>query len=101
MLEICSKETVRNPRAVDDVGSLKLLDNRGVFNLILVRVRGKEGKTRERGVRVQVHAARLHSGELVVVKVQRPGLRALFDIDLANLKVRRSLWCRAWWCALI
>ncbi len=30
----------------------------------------------------------LRTGEEVVVKVQRPGLRALFDIDLANLKVR-------------
>ena len=29
----------------------------------------------------------LHSGEEVVVKIQRPGLKALFDIDLANLKV--------------
>ncbi|NJK59962.1 MAG: AarF/ABC1/UbiB kinase family protein [Oscillatoriales cyanobacterium SM2_1_8] len=29
----------------------------------------------------QVHRARLHTGEAVVVKVQRPGLRALFDLD--------------------
>lgn len=29
----------------------------------------------------------LHTGEQVVVKVQRPGLKNLFDIDLANLKV--------------
>ena len=36
---------------------------------------------------VQVHRAVLHSGEQVVVKVQRPGLKNLFDIDLANLKV--------------
>ena len=35
---------------------------------------------------LQVHKAVLHSGEEVVVKVQRPGLRALFDIDLANLR---------------
>eukprot|EP00891_Asterochloris_glomerata_P009842 jgi/Astpho2/9842/e_gw1.00149.52.1_t len=35
----------------------------------------------------QVHRAVLHSGEEVVVKIQRPGLKALFDIDLANLKV--------------
>lgn len=34
----------------------------------------------------QVHRARLKTGEDVVIKVQRPGLRALFDIDLANLK---------------
>ncbi len=34
----------------------------------------------------QVHKAQLHSGEEVVVKVQRPGLRQLFDIDLAILK---------------
>ena len=33
----------------------------------------------------QVHAATLHSGEAVAVKVQRPGLRQLFDIDLENL----------------
>jgi len=34
----------------------------------------------------QVHKAQLHSGEEVVVKVQRPGLRKLFEIDLAVLK---------------
>ncbi|KAG7987390.1 hypothetical protein I3843_03G131500 [Carya illinoinensis] len=34
----------------------------------------------------QVHRARL-KGEEVVVKVQRPGLKDLFDIDLKNLRV--------------
>ncbi len=34
----------------------------------------------------QVHKAILHSGEEVVVKVQRPGLRKLFTIDLQILK---------------
>lgn len=34
----------------------------------------------------QVHKAQLHTGEDVVVKVQRPGLRSLFTIDLAILK---------------
>lgn len=34
----------------------------------------------------QVHRAQLHSGEEVVVKVQRPGLKKLFSIDLAILK---------------
>jgi len=34
----------------------------------------------------QVHKAQLHSGEIVAVKVQRPGLRKLFEIDLAILK---------------
>lgn len=34
----------------------------------------------------QVHRAQLHSGEEVVVKVQRPGLRRLFAIDLEILK---------------
>ncbi len=34
----------------------------------------------------QVHKAQLHSGEEVVVKVQRPGLRKLFTIDLQILK---------------
>ena len=34
----------------------------------------------------QVHRARLN-GERVVVKVQRPGLRELFEIDLKNLRV--------------
>jgi hypothetical protein len=32
----------------------------------------------------QVHRAVLHSGEAVVVKVQRPGLKQLFDIDLVS-----------------
>lgn len=34
----------------------------------------------------QVHRAELR-GKEVVVKVQRPGLKALFDIDLKNLRV--------------
>jgi predicted unusual protein kinase regulating ubiquinone biosynthesis (AarF/ABC1/UbiB family) len=34
----------------------------------------------------QVHRAQLHSGQEVVVKVQRPGLKQLFTIDLAILK---------------
>ncbi|MGF1568212.1 MAG: ABC1 kinase family protein [Nodosilinea sp.] len=34
----------------------------------------------------QVHRAQLHNGEEVVVKVQRPGLRSLFTIDLEILK---------------
>ncbi len=34
----------------------------------------------------QVHKATLHSGESVVVKVQRPGLKKLFEIDLQILK---------------
>ncbi|MFM7471599.1 MAG: ABC1 kinase family protein [Nodosilinea sp.] len=34
----------------------------------------------------QVHRAELYSGEEVVVKVQRPGLRSLFTIDLSILK---------------
>ncbi|XP_020579986.1 uncharacterized protein LOC110024395 [Phalaenopsis equestris] len=35
----------------------------------------------------QVHQAILHNGEKVVIKVQRPGLKRLFDIDLRNLKL--------------
>ncbi|GAB2275004.1 Protein ACTIVITY OF BC1 COMPLEX KINASE 7, chloroplastic [Dionaea muscipula] len=35
----------------------------------------------------QGHRAILHNGEKVVVKVQRPGLKKLFDIDLRNLKL--------------
>ncbi|KAK3129332.1 hypothetical protein QOZ80_6BG0477900 [Eleusine coracana subsp. coracana] len=35
----------------------------------------------------QVHRAVLHNGERVAVKVQRPGLKRLFDIDLKNLKL--------------
>ncbi|KAK4781969.1 hypothetical protein SAY86_016071 [Trapa natans] len=34
----------------------------------------------------QVHRAVLHNGERVVVKVQRPGLKKLFDIDLQNMR---------------
>ncbi|GAB1541285.1 AarF/ABC1/UbiB kinase family protein [Scytonema sp. NUACC21] len=34
----------------------------------------------------QVHKATLHTGEAVVVKVQRPGLKKLFEIDLQILK---------------
>ena len=35
---------------------------------------------------LQVHLARLN-GQRVVVKVQRPGLKDLFDIDLKNVRV--------------
>uniref|UniRef100_A0A7N0SX17 ABC1 atypical kinase-like domain-containing protein n=1 Tax=Kalanchoe fedtschenkoi TaxID=63787 RepID=A0A7N0SX17_KALFE len=35
----------------------------------------------------QVHRAVLHNGEKVVVKVQRPGLKRLFDIDMKNMKI--------------
>lgn len=38
----------------------------------------------------QVHRARL-KGQEVVLKVQRPGLKDLFDIDLKNLRVSASL----------
>jgi predicted unusual protein kinase regulating ubiquinone biosynthesis (AarF/ABC1/UbiB family) len=34
----------------------------------------------------QVHKAQLNSGEEIVVKIQRPGLKQLFTIDLAILK---------------
>lgn len=34
----------------------------------------------------QVHRAQLHSGEEVVVKAQRPGLQALFSVDLDILR---------------
>jgi predicted unusual protein kinase regulating ubiquinone biosynthesis (AarF/ABC1/UbiB family) len=34
----------------------------------------------------QVHKARLHTGEEVVVKVQRPGLEKLFDLDFKILR---------------
>ena len=34
----------------------------------------------------QVHKAQLHTGEEVVVKIQRPGLKKLFTIDLEILK---------------
>ncbi len=34
----------------------------------------------------QVHKAQLHTGEDIVVKVQRPALKKLFDIDLKILK---------------
>ncbi|KAL5540257.1 hypothetical protein UlMin_044497 [Ulmus minor] len=35
----------------------------------------------------QVHRAILHNGEQVVIKVQRTGLKKLFDIDLQNMKL--------------
>jgi predicted unusual protein kinase regulating ubiquinone biosynthesis (AarF/ABC1/UbiB family) len=40
----------------------------------------------------QVHLATLQSGEKVVVKVQRPGLKELFDIDLKNIRWGEWLW---------
>ncbi|MCS6959273.1 MAG: AarF/ABC1/UbiB kinase family protein [Pseudanabaenaceae cyanobacterium SKYGB_i_bin29] len=49
----------------------------------------------------QVHRARLHTGEEVVVKVQRPGLKRLFDLDyLAIQKLlavfRKLGWFKQW-----
>ncbi len=42
----------------------------------------------------QVHKARLHTGEEVIVKVQRPGLKQLFDLDVQA--VRRVIqFCQA------
>lgn len=38
----------------------------------------------------QVHYAQLKSGQQVVVKVQRPGLKQLFEIDLATLKASEA-----------
>jgi len=46
----------------------------------------------------QAHRARLHSGEEVIVKVQRPGIRALVDRDLdIMLRLARTLEARAAW----
>ena len=42
----------------------------------------------------QVHRARLYSGEEVVVKIQRPGLRQLFDLDLVAVGKLLKLWDR-------
>ncbi len=46
----------------------------------------------------QVHKARLHTGEEVVVKVQRPGLKQLFDLDFKTLHklVKVSYWLFPW-----
>ncbi|XP_039116703.1 protein ACTIVITY OF BC1 COMPLEX KINASE 7, chloroplastic-like [Dioscorea cayenensis subsp. rotundata] len=38
-------------------------------------------------LRVNVHRAILHNGEKVVLKIQRPSLKKLFEIDLRNLKL--------------
>lgn len=34
----------------------------------------------------QVHRAKLHTGEQVIVKVQRPGLKELFDLDMQAIR---------------
>jgi predicted unusual protein kinase regulating ubiquinone biosynthesis (AarF/ABC1/UbiB family) len=47
---------------------------------------------------LQVHLATLKSGERVVVKVQRPGLKDLFDIDLKNIRWG-TRW--TWACAVL
>ena len=46
----------------------------------------------------QAHRARLRSGEEVIVKLQRPGIRALVDRDLdIMLRLARTLQARAAW----
>jgi len=48
----------------------------------------------------QAHRARLRSGEQVVVKVQRPGIRALVERDLdIMLRLARTLEARTSWAA--
>jgi len=48
----------------------------------------------------QVHRATLHSGEVVVVKLQRPDIRRVIEVDLelmaelANIAQRRSPWAQ-------
>jgi ubiquinone biosynthesis protein len=50
----------------------------------------------------QVHAARLHSGDEVVVKVQRPGIRAVVERDLDIVdRLARSLEARTGWARSI
>ena len=44
----------------------------------------------------QVHAARLHAGEEVVVKVLRPGMRAVIERDLEVLHALAELAQRYW-----
>ena len=41
---------------------------------------------------LQVHLA-TYKGETVVVKVQSPGLKQLFDIDLKNVQMLPSVVC--------
>src|SRR5262249_44711691 len=43
----------------------------------------------------QVHRARLHTGEEVVVKVQRPGLKRVVESDLALMRLLARLLCEA------
>ncbi|KAK9056819.1 hypothetical protein SSX86_024183 [Deinandra increscens subsp. villosa] len=43
----------------------------------------------------QVHRAILHNGEKVVVKVQRPGLKRLFGLDLRNIKLAAEYFQRS------
>jgi ubiquinone biosynthesis protein len=50
----------------------------------------------------QVHAARLHSGAEVAVKVQRPGIRAMVERDLDIVaRLARSLEARTHWARAI
>ncbi|MFN3361075.1 MAG: ABC1 kinase family protein [Pseudanabaenaceae cyanobacterium] len=49
----------------------------------------------------QVHRARLHTGEEVVVKIQRPGLKKLFDLDCIAIQkllavFRKLGWFKQW-----
>jgi predicted unusual protein kinase regulating ubiquinone biosynthesis (AarF/ABC1/UbiB family) len=45
----------------------------------------------------QVHRARLHTGEEVVVKIQRPGLKKLFDLDYLAIQKLLALFRRLGW----
>jgi hypothetical protein len=47
--------------------------------------------TKSHDIILQVHRAVLHNGERVAVKVQRPGLKKLFDIDLSKRHI--CCWC--------
>ncbi len=45
----------------------------------------------------QVHKARLHTGEDVVVKIQRPGLKKLFDLDYLAIQRLLSIFRKLGW----
>lgn len=77
----------REPIAAASLGNLNLISNYMISVLCSQNVNKKlHMNSLHCPFAGQVHRAKLN-GQDVVIKVQRPGLKDLFDIDLKNLRV--------------
>lgn len=92
-VDVLSKEFIEElEKLQDDVPPFDWESARAIVETSMgARIEDKFQKFEERPIAAaslgQVHLATLADGRPVVVKVQRPGLKDLFDIDLKNIRV--------------